>query len=502
MFALADHPIAIEKLPNTQTKRQKSGLSPCQSSQAIYNTDCKNLFRHPLGLKPSGNLYEDFYRGRKCIRGKSLGPFFTALPDEQLLLILSMLNASDLLFFGTCSRAFYILCSHDELWRALVLEELNGGFSIQKTWKSSYICTKAGTTQWKIAKIQVPGLYSDVFFQSFYCAQTPIRAEWLCVETLDRIDASSLPMSKFTELYDIRNRPVILKNATTHWPALKKWTSDSYLIQTCQEKTLYAGGYAFTIENYLKYCRTLRDDQPLCIFDKDFAAKIPSLALDYDVPQYFQHDLGALLGQEFRPDYRWLIIGPERSGSTFHIDPNATNAWNAVIKGAKKWILFPPKCTPPGVFPSEDQSVVSTPISLMEWFLTFYAEIGKLPPHQRPLEGICRAGEVVYVPHGWWHLVLNIEESIAITQNFISVGNVKSVLRFLSEKPDQVSGCAHEIRPKLSSMLKELLMQHEPTLMAQIEKEMRTSEEKRTQWGNVLKDQSFNFSFQFEEAVR
>ena len=39
---------------------------------------------------------------------------------------------------------------------------------------------------------------------------------------------------------------------------------------------------------------------------------------------------------------------------------------------------------------------------------------------KRPIECICRAGEVVFVPNGWWHLVINLEESIAITQNYVS----------------------------------------------------------------------------------
>ena len=39
-----------------------------------------------------------------------------------------------------------------------------------------------------------------------------------------------------------------------------------------------------------------------------------------------------------------------------------------------------------------------------------------------------------------WHIVLNIEESIAITQNYISRRNLIDVLEFLECKPDQISG--------------------------------------------------------------
>ena len=66
------------------------------------------------------------------------------------------------------------------------------------------------------------------------------------------------------------------------------------------------------------------------------------------VPKYFDEDLFSVLGDEGRPDFRWLIMGPPRSGSTFHKDPNATSAWNAVVTGSKKWIMYPPHALPPG----------------------------------------------------------------------------------------------------------------------------------------------------------
>ncbi|KDN36737.1 Clavaminate synthase-like protein [Tilletiaria anomala UBC 951] len=156
-------------------------------------------------------------------------------------------------------------------------------------------------------------------------------------------------------------------------------------------------------------------------------------------------DLFRLFGDK-RPDYRWIIAGPRRSGSGWHKDPNMTSAWNAVMRGSKLWLMLPPDTCPPGVYVSPDEAEVTAPLSNAEWLLGFYDEAKrKHGPHSiggdgKLLEGVCVEGETMYVPSGWWHFVINLQECVALTQNFVSICELPNVLRFLRDKPDQISG--------------------------------------------------------------
>ena len=200
-----------------------------------------------------------------------------------------------------------------------------------------------------------------------------------------------------------------------------------------------------TYARYVSGPEGLSDDSPLGIYDSEFGddgASSPTrvLAEEYVVPRCFGPDLFDLAddgdgdgddddydGGESedagrpsrtprRPPYRWILIGPERSGTGMHVDPLWTSAWVTVLQGRKRWLLFPPET--PHEFIGMVEGSPQIPSSI--WFRDYYDAVtsSSWPEIYRPTEVEQYPGETVYVPAGWPHLVLNLELTVAVTHNY------------------------------------------------------------------------------------
>lgn len=193
------------------------------------------------------------------------------------------------------------------------------------------------------------------------------------------------------------------------------------------------------LKYFLKYLQTNRDDSPLYVFDSSFERDTYSRSLlqDYTVPSYFNNDLFTGLVSEYRrPPYRWILIGPQRSGSTVHIDPLGTNAWNTLLQGQKRWCLFPPH-VPKHIVKGKGIVVdEADDDEAIHYFMYILPKIRQRAIHcryQDEYRKFCcyeftqHPGETVFVPNGWWHAVLNLTHTVGVTQNYVSKRNFHTV---------------------------------------------------------------------------
>jgi histone arginine demethylase JMJD6 len=166
----------------------------------------------------------------------------------------------------------------------------------------------------------------------------------------------------------------------------------------------------------------------LYIFDSAFDDDPVSKALleDFRPPSYFPEDLFELVGEKRRPPYRWFLVGPMRSGTCVHIDPLGTSAWNTVLEGRKRWVIFPPE-TSKSVAKALDVIKQGEDDEAINYFVDFIPRLRKLGHHM--IEFTQYPGDTVFIPGGWWHAVLNLDDTIAITQNFCSSANLPDVWR-------------------------------------------------------------------------
>lgn len=291
--------------------------------------------------------------------------------------------------------------------------------------------------------------------------------------TIDCVEASELvewkpgfQTTKFAWEWERKNQPIVITNCTNAWKAMPSssnddgWTFANLLERFGDIAWRFSDnhGEMLSLETYNKYMRGIEgmsDDSPLAIYDALFGDDAPTDVLlgEYTVPPCFSPDIFEYAADsETRPPYRWILIGPARSGTGLHIDPLWTNAWVTVLQGLKRWMLFP-KETPPEAIGLQDPQIPS-----VIWFRDYYDKVTADDFQWKPVEVLQHPGETVFVPNGWPHLVLNLELTVAATHNYAS--EFGPFLRMWKEVVLEEPDFAHDWYAGL--------LQHRPDLAAAI----------------------------------
>ena len=191
-----------------------------------------------------------------------------------------------------------------------------------------------------------------------------------------------------------------------------------------------------SMDEYATYSRndSAGDSAPLYIFDPHLLDRTFSdgtlMRSEFTIPSPFMKDtMACITGSQYRPlPPAWLLVGSMRSGTSIHNHP-LTVAWNALLCGCKIWCLFEEDVEVEVLLLDLEEDY---DLSALDWFMSWSgssaAKEESSSSEKRPSSSlpflpsfakliIQKPGETVYVPTGFYHVVLNVEPSTALSHS-------------------------------------------------------------------------------------
>lgn len=241
------------------------------------------------------------------------------------------------------------------------------------------------------------------------------------IREIEKLSSTELPYERFLREYVVPNKPVVIKDATPGWSALREWTPEffkscfgSRMVEVTYGKSMLLGDLidavlASSVEHPGPYLHKV-------IIHQHMPELLASLAPEnvYAFPRRY---CSPLMPKRFqRPDgYLKLLIGGV--GGKFpliHYDSDNANAMITEIYGDKQFVLIAPEESD-FVYPHPNSRHTSQIDNLEN------PDTEKFPLFLKATQfrTVLKPGEMIFVPSRWWHSARVVTTSISVCTNMI-----------------------------------------------------------------------------------
>lgn len=247
----------------------------------------------------------------------------------------------------------------------------------------------------------------------------------------------------FVEQYMKPRKPAILTGMMDNWEAMKSWSFDKL------GSILTKGVKVNIMENTTPYSqwnefRALFADMykdPAQVIMTDFHQIYPELMDAINFPKFSKDYFEEVVDEDIRPPQLSFEMAPTRSGFHWRVEALNASLWSALIQGKKLWGLYPPsKYYVPGVNHNNHRTQNSQQSESFTWWIYTKPE---LQDEHKPQECLQEAGEILYIPSGWWWSNVNVDDTITMQKSFCDETNIRSCMDELKELGDSVADNFH-----------------------------------------------------------
>jgi hypothetical protein len=240
-------------------------------------------------------------------------------------------------------------------------------------------------------------------------------------ESIDRV--AGLPHRELVRRYLRPMRPVVITDAISHWPALRRWTPELFRDEHgATEVTI--DGKVYSLRAYVDEMLAATPEAPAPYLRNVLLEKwLPVLMADITpLPRCITPNW---LDSRVFPSRRSLrtleiyIGGAGARFPTLHYDGYHTHAWLMQIYGTKRFVVYPPDQTEL-LYPKGGEEANKSAIVDLE-----HPDLDRFPLFARATPTVfdLHPGDTLFVPAGTWHTVKILSTSITISVNSVNRPN-------------------------------------------------------------------------------
>ena len=225
--------------------------------------------------------------------------------------------------------------------------------------------------------------------------------------------------------------------------------------------------------------------------------------------------------------HQWILIAGAGTSSAWHVDQLNTTAWNTVLKGTKRWAIARPQDYPPQISSEDKQDIPQgmrmhngKPSSThrynyrsfdeasshmiesnnhwleeMPWSLAdspsarnqgvYFDALDNSSVHDIDdvYEFLLKKDETIIIPPGWWHAVVNIEDTVSVTENLMTNASFYMTLQEMQARPagSLPHWCAEKLKekfPELISPVNSAPIQQQQRLIGRLARQIKETNKK------------------------
>ena len=255
------------------------------------------------------------------------------------------------------------------------------------------------------------------------------------LQKVGRIHSKDLSIEQFINEYSIKRKPLVITGVGEAEVVSQPWTLDHISKLSGRQRILLKKpnkesikwaklepSVEMSVAEFISQVKSETSGMNY-LFDWSLPLHCPELNSEITIPKYFQHDYLKKTSPEalYRQSWPSLFISAKGSVSELHVDAFGSNFWMYLFQGRKRWTFFSPdfiNALRPKYYESLDPIFEIDP-SLYERFKDYSCEV------------ILEPEELLFVPFGSPHRVENLEDSVAISGNFVDQSNIQCVVEHL-----------------------------------------------------------------------